>query len=153
MFHHILIEELFHLLISAPCLIVNLYPLECHGVTSWFFSFKLKSVECEGWGWKAADGSWSRSQHQRPGSTISYPGMQTAKNSGQGPNAEKPIGWIGFYDGLFYIQIAAWPSFMPHLTSRRTRNIHGIPGVRREDVLKLKFIEYNTTNVFSIDIE
>ena len=77
--------------------------------------------------------SWCSQQHQQQQARVRRHKLprnaHQGKNSGHGAKVEKPIGWIGFYDGLFYIQIGAWPSFMAHLTSA-IRNIHGNSGGR-----------------------
>ena len=73
----------FYFLISAPCLVVIEDPFECHEVTSWFFSLKLKCVECEGWGMAVAAGAArnnNNNSNSRRGSGLSCPGMHsTAK--------------------------------------------------------------------------
>ena len=70
------------------------------------------------------DGSswWCWSQQQQQQARVRRHKLprnaHQGKNPGHGAKVEKPIGWIGFYDGLFYIQIGAWPSFTAHLTSQ-----------------------------------
>lgn len=94
--------------------------------------------------WRLEDGSWRHQQQQQQQQQQArvnnkLPRNANGKNPGRGPKVEKPIGWIGFYDGLFYIQIGAWPSFMPHLTSQLDSQYSW--ELRGEDVSELKLMD------------